>query len=58
MSVDFARYYASLNVPSILLITLPCTMEAFCIVSREGHLLSLEAWQLLQEIRTVAKDIY
>ena len=58
MPVEVARYYASLNVLSILPIELPCTMDAFGIITREGHLLSPGARQLLQEIRTVAKDIY
>ena len=58
MPVEVARYYASLNVLSILPIELPCTMDAFGIITREGHLLAPGARQLLQEIRTVAKDIY
>ena len=58
MPVEVARYYASLNVLSILPIELPCTMDAFGIITREGHLLSPGARQLLQEIRVVAKDIY
>ena len=58
MSVEVARYYESLNVLSILPIELPCTMDAFGIITREGHLLSPGARQLLQGIRVVAKDIY
>ncbi len=36
MSVEVARYYESLNVLSILPIELPCTMNAFGIITREG----------------------
>ena len=34
MPVELARYYAALNVLSILPIELPCTMDAFGIITR------------------------
>jgi len=51
MPVEVARYYASLNVLAILPIELPCTMDAFGIITRQGHLLSPGARQLLAEVR-------
>ena len=58
MPVEVARYYASLNVLAILPIELPCHMDAFGIITREGHLLSPGARQLLQEVRRAARDLY
>ena len=58
MPVEVARYYASLKVLAILPIELPCTMDAFGIITREGHLLSPGARHLLHEVRTLAKDMY
>lgn len=58
MPVEVARFYASLNVLAILPIELPCTMDAFGIITRQGHLLSPGARHLLHEVRAVAKDIY
>jgi hypothetical protein len=53
-----ARYYASLNVLAILPIDLPCHMDAFGIITREGHLMSPGARQLLHEVRSAARDLY
>ena len=58
MPVEVARYYASLNVLAILPIELPCHMDAFGIITREGHLLSPGARQLLHEVRRAARDLY
>ena len=58
MPIEVARFYASLNVLAILPIELPCTMDAFGIITRQGQLLSPGASHLLHEVRAVAKDIY
>ncbi|MDI4635640.1 LysR family transcriptional regulator [Pelomonas sp. V22] len=58
MPVEVARYYASLKVLAILPIDLPCKMDAFGIITREGHLLSPGARQLLQEVRVAARELY
>ncbi|MBC3917459.1 LysR family transcriptional regulator [Undibacterium sp. CY18W] len=58
MPVDVARYYASLNVLSILPIELPCKMDAFGIIRQRDHLLSPGAGLLLQALRTVAAELY
>ncbi len=58
MPVEVARYYASLNVLSILPIELPCTMDAFGIITRQNHLLSPGAALLLKEVRAAAKEMY
>lgn len=58
MPVEVARYYASLKVLSILPIELPCHMDAFGIITREGHLMSPGARQLLHEVRLAARDLY
>lgn len=58
MPVEVARYYASLKVLAILPIELPCHMDAFGIITREGHLMSPGARQLLHEVRLAARDMY
>lgn len=58
MPVEVARYYASLNILSILPIELPCKMDAFGIITRRGHLLSPGADVLLTAIRAAAQEIY
>ena len=58
MPVEVARYYASLKVLSILPIELPCHMDAFGIITREGHLMSPGARQLLHEVQLAARDLY
>lgn len=58
MPVEVARYYASLKVLAILPIELPCHMDAFGIITREGHLMSPAARQLLHEVRQAARDLY
>ncbi|MFZ6755817.1 LysR family transcriptional regulator [Undibacterium sp. Ji50W] len=58
MPVDVARYYASLNVLSILPIELPCKMDAFGIIRQRDHLLSPGADLLLQAVRAVAAELY
>ncbi len=58
MPIDVAKYYASLKVLSILPIELPCKMDAFGIITKEGHLLSPSANLLLNQVRAAAKEIY
>lgn len=57
MPVDVARYYASLNVLSILPIELPCKMDAFGIIRQKDHLLSPGAELLLQAVRVTAQEM-
>lgn len=58
MPQEVAQYYAQLNVLSILPIKLPCRMDAFGIITKEGHLLSPGAAILLDAVRKVAAEIY
>mgnify|MGYP000376051743 CR=1 FL=1 len=58
MPLEVARYYASLNALAILPIELPCSMDAFGIITRQGHLMSPGARALLQEVRSVAGELY
>jgi DNA-binding transcriptional LysR family regulator len=58
MPLEVARYYAGLKVVSILPIELPCTMDAFGIITLEGKLLSPGAQRLLQEVRSLAGQLY
>lgn len=58
MPVEVARYYASLNILSILPIELPCKMDAFGIITRRSHLLSPGAGVLLGALREAAREIY
>jgi DNA-binding transcriptional LysR family regulator len=58
MPVDVARYYASLNILSIVPIELPCKMDAFGIITRRSRLLSPGATMLLDAIREAAREIY
>lgn len=58
MPVEVARYYAGLNVLSILPLELPFRMEAFGIISKAGHLMSPGANMLLQAVRRAAKELY
>jgi DNA-binding transcriptional LysR family regulator len=58
MPQEVARYYADLNILSILPIELPCKMDAFGIIRQQDHLLSPGANLLLRAVRTVAKEIY
>ena len=55
---EVARYYASLNVISILPIELPCKMDAFGIIRQQDHLLSPGAALLLGAVRTAASELY
>jgi DNA-binding transcriptional LysR family regulator len=57
MPVDVARYYASLNVISILSIELPCKMDAFGIIRQKDHLLSPGAELLLKAVRSAAGEL-
>lgn len=57
MPVEVARYYASLNVLSILPIELPCRMDAFGIIRQKDHLLSPGAELLLQAVRATAQEM-
>lgn len=58
MPQEVARYYASLNVLSILPIELPCKMDAFGIIRQQDHLLSPGADLLLRAVRIAAQEIY
>jgi DNA-binding transcriptional LysR family regulator len=58
MPLEVAKYYASLNVMSILPIELPCKMDAFGIIRQQDHLLSPGANLLLDAVRAAAKEIY
>jgi DNA-binding transcriptional LysR family regulator len=58
MPIEVARYYASLNVLSILPIELPCKMDAFGIVRQQEHLLSPSAELLLNAVRSEARVLY
>jgi hypothetical protein len=58
MPLEVAKYYASLNVLSILPIELPCKMDAFGIIRQKDHLLSPGAELLLNCVRAAAKDMY
>ncbi len=58
MPLEVAKYYASLNVLSILPIELPCKMDAFGIIRQQDHLLSPGAELLLKCVRASAKDLY
>jgi DNA-binding transcriptional LysR family regulator len=57
MPLEVARYYADLNILSILPIDLPCKMDAFGIIRQQDHLLSPGADLLLRAVRTAAKEI-
>ncbi len=57
MPVDVARYYASLNVISVLPIELPCKMDAFGIIRQKDHLLSPGAELLLNAVRAAAGEL-
>jgi DNA-binding transcriptional LysR family regulator len=58
MPIAVARYYESQNMLSVLPIELPCRMDAYGIVSLDGHLPSPGADLLLRALRTVAKEIF
>ncbi|MES2102783.1 MAG: LysR family transcriptional regulator [Pseudomonadota bacterium] len=58
LPVEVARYYAQLNILSILPIELPVKMDAFGIITRRSHLLSPGARLLLDAIRATAKEMY
>ncbi|NRR30761.1 LysR family transcriptional regulator [Oxalobacteraceae bacterium] len=58
MPIAVAKYYESLNVLKILPIDLPCRMDAFGIITVDGHLLSPGAALLLKTVRKVAAEIF
>lgn len=58
MPIEVARYYASLQALAILPIELPCSMDGFGIITREGHLLSPGARTLLEAVRGAAAELY
>ena len=58
MPLEVARYYASLNMVSILPIDLPCKMDAFGIIRHRHHLMSPAADMLLEAIRVAAGELY
>lgn len=57
MPIEVARYYASLRALAILPIELPCSMDGFGIITREGHLLSPGARTLLEAVRGAAAEL-
>lgn len=58
MPIAVAKYYESQNVLSVLPIDLPCRMDAYGIVSLDGHLPSPGAELLLRALRSVAAEIF
>jgi len=58
MPLEVAQYYAALKVVQILPIDLPCKMDAFGIIRREGQLQSPGAELLLEAVRTAAQELY
>ncbi len=58
MPIEVARYYASLNVLSILPIELPCAMDAFGIIRQQERLMAPGAELLLNAVRTEALALY
>jgi DNA-binding transcriptional LysR family regulator len=58
MPIAVARYYESQNVLSVLPLDLPCRMDAYGIVSLDGHLPSPGAELLLRALRSVAAEIF
>jgi DNA-binding transcriptional LysR family regulator len=58
MPIAVARYYESQGVLNILPIELPCRMDAYGIITVDGHILSPGAELLLKAVREVAKELY
>lgn len=58
MPLDVARYYAQLNIVSILPIDVAVKMDGFGIITRRDHLLSPSAGVLLDAVRVAAREIY
>lgn len=58
MPIEVAKYYASLNVLSILPIELPCKMDAFGIITKQNYLMSPSAELLINAVRFAATEIY
>jgi DNA-binding transcriptional LysR family regulator len=58
MPIAVAKYYESQGVLNILPIELPCRMDAFGIITVNGHILSPGAELLLKSVREVAREIY
>ena len=58
MPQEVARYYAQLNILTILPIQVAIKMDGFGIITRRDQLLSPSAGVLLDAIRVAAKEIY
>jgi DNA-binding transcriptional LysR family regulator len=58
MPIAVAKYYESQHVLKILPIDLPCRMDAFGIITVDGHIMSPGAALLLQTVRAVAREMY
>ncbi len=58
MPHDIARYYAQLNILTILPIDVPVRMDGFGIITRRNYLLSPSATILLDAVRAAAKETY
>lgn len=57
MPVAVAKYYESQGVLNILPIELPCRMDAYGIITVEGHIMSPGASLLLKSVREVAREL-
>lgn len=57
MPVAVAKYYESQGVLNILPIDLPCRMDAYGIITVEGHIMSPGASLLLKSVREVAREL-
>ncbi len=58
VATDVARYYADHGLLAILPMTLPCTMDAFGIITWRDRLLSPAAKVMLQALKTSAISVY
>jgi DNA-binding transcriptional LysR family regulator len=58
MSLDIARYYAGLDILTILPVEVPVQMDGFGIITRRNYLLSPSATILLDAVRATAREIY
>lgn len=58
MPLEVARYYAQLNILSIVPIEVPVKMDGFGIITRRNHLLSPSAALVLDAIRTAGRELY
>ena len=57
MPIAVAQYYESQGVLKILPIELPCRMDAYGIITVDGHIMSPGATLLLKSVREVAREL-